>query len=52
MFVLRYAFNWLNDIACKVQFALKHIIRMLDEQEPRENFYVTEDETNLIINRL
>lgn len=41
-----------NDIACKVQFALKHIIRMLNEQEPRENFYVTEDETNLIINRL
>lgn len=41
-----------NDIACKVQFALKHIIRMLSEQESRGNFYVTEDETNLIINRL
>lgn len=41
-----------NDIACKVQFALKHIIRMLSNQEPMCSFYVTEDDTNLIINRI
>ncbi len=40
-----------NDIASKVQFALKHIIRMLSNQEPLCSFYVTEDDTNLKINR-
>lgn len=40
-----------NDIASKVQFALKHIIRMLSNQEHICSFYVTEDDTNLKINR-
>ena len=41
-----------NDIASKVQFALKHIIMMLSDQEPMASFFVTEDDTNLKINRL
>lgn len=41
-----------NDIASKVQFVLKHIIRMLSNQEPMCSFYVTENDTNLIINRI
>lgn len=41
-----------NDIASKVQFALKHIIRMLSNQEHMCSFYVTEDDTNLKINRI
>lgn len=41
-----------NDIASKVQFALKHIIRMLSNQEPMCSFFVTEDDTNLKINRI
>lgn len=41
-----------NDIECKVQFALKHIIRMLSRQEPLNNFYITEDDLNLTIHKL
>lgn len=41
-----------NDIASKVQFALKHIIRMLSSQEPMGNFYVAENEFYLNINRI
>lgn len=41
-----------NDIECKVQFAIKHIIRMLSDLEPLHNFYITEDELNLKINKL
>lgn len=41
-----------NDIVSKVQFALKHIIRMLSNQEPTCSFYVTENDTNLKINRI
>lgn len=41
-----------NDIASKVQFALKHIIRMLSNQEPTCSFYVTEDDSYLKINRI
>ena len=41
-----------NDIECKVQVALKHIIRMLSKLEPLSNFYITEDDLNLKINRL
>lgn len=41
-----------NDIECKVQAAMKHIIRMLSRLEPLSNFYITEDYLNLKINRL
>ena len=41
-----------NDISTKVQFAMKHIIRMLSGVEPKSNFYITEDEKNLNIHRL
>lgn len=41
-----------NDISSKVQFAMKHIIRMLSSEEPLSNFYITENETNLSIYRL
>ena len=41
-----------NDIACKVQFAMKHLMRMLSRHEPMGSFYVSENETNLIINRI
>lgn len=41
-----------NDIECKVQFAVKHIIRMLSKQEPLSNFYITEDDLSLKINSL
>lgn len=41
-----------NDIESKVQFAMKHIIRMLSSNEPLSNFYITEDDTSLMINRL
>lgn len=41
-----------NDIECKVQVAMKHIIRMLSRMEPLSNFYITEDDLNLKINRL
>lgn len=36
-----------NDIASKVQFAMKHVLRMLGNEEPTGNFYVSEDETTL-----
>ena len=41
-----------NDIESKVQFAMKHIVRMLSSKEPLSNFYITEDDTNLKIQRL
>ena len=41
-----------NDIECKVQAAVKHIVRMLSSLEPLSNFYITEDDLNLKINRL
>ncbi len=41
-----------NDLSSKVQFAMKHIIRMLSGVEPKSNFYITEDEINLNIHRL
>lgn len=41
-----------NDIECKVQIALKHIIKMLSRLEPLNNFYITEDDLNLRINKL
>lgn len=41
-----------NDIECKVQVAVKHIIRMLSKLEPLSNFYITENDLNLKINRL
>ncbi len=36
-----------NDIASKVQFAMKHVLKMLGNEEPMGNFYVSEDETTL-----
>lgn len=41
-----------NDIECKVQIALKYIIKMLSRLEPLSNFYITEDDLNLRINKL
>lgn len=41
-----------NDIECKVQIALKHIIRMLSELEPLNSFYITENDLNFKINKL
>ena len=41
-----------NDIECKVQIALKHIIKMLSRLEPLSNFYITEDDLNFRINKL
>ena len=41
-----------NDISLMVQFALKHIIRMLSSLEPLSNFYLDEKEGSLTINRL
>lgn len=41
-----------NDIDCKVQIAVKHIIKMLGRIEPLSNFYITEDDLNVKINKL
>lgn len=41
-----------NDIATKLQFALKHIIRMLSTTEPESNFYISETQDGMFINRL
>lgn len=41
-----------NDIASKLQYAIKKVIKMLSGEEPISNFYVTEDETNVKIVRL
>ena len=41
-----------NDIECKVQVAMKHIIKMLSKLEPLNSFYITEDDLNLKINKL
>lgn len=41
-----------NDIAAKLQLALKHIIGMLTAIEPESNFYVSETQDGMFINRL
>lgn len=41
-----------NDIAAKLQLALKHIIGMLTAIEPESNFYVSETQDGMSINRL
>lgn len=41
-----------NDIAAKFQFAMKHIISMLSATEPESNFYVSETQDGMTINRL
>lgn len=41
-----------NDIAAKLQFALKHIVAMLTATEPESNFYVSETQDGMLINRL
>lgn len=41
-----------NDIAAKLQLALKHIIGMLTAIEPESSFYVSETQDGMSINRL
>lgn len=41
-----------NDVASKVQLALKHIIKMLTQEEPECNFYISENLDGLQINRV
>lgn len=41
-----------NDIAAKLQLALKHIIGMLTAIEPESSFYVSETQDGMFINRL
>lgn len=41
-----------NDIDCKVQFALKHIINMLAQNKPSSNFYINETINGLAINEI
>lgn len=41
-----------SDVACKVQFTMKHVIKMLSGEETAGNFYVTEDDVNLKIVRV
>ena len=41
-----------NDISSKVQYALKHIVKMLCSIEPMSSFYITENELNLNMHRL
>ena len=41
-----------NDIAAKLQLALKHIIGMLTAIEPESSFYVSETQNGMSINRL
>lgn len=36
-----------NDVASKVQFAMKHVIKMLSGSEPIGNFYVTENDVDI-----
>lgn len=41
-----------NDVASKVQLALKYIIKMLTHEEPESNFYISENKDGLQINRV
>lgn len=41
-----------NDIATMVQYAMKHIVKMLTGEENLTNFYISEDNNGLKINRL
>ena len=41
-----------NDVSSKVQFAVKHIIRVLAKEESQSSFYVTENRSGLNITRL
>ena len=41
-----------NDIAAKLQFALKHIIKMMSSKEVESNFYISETEDGMKINRI
>ena len=41
-----------NDVASKVQLALKHIIKMLTQKEPESNFYISESMDGFKINRV
>ena len=36
-----------NDVASKVQFAMKHVIKMLSGGEPIGNFYITENDVDI-----
>lgn len=41
-----------NDVASKVQLALKHIIKMLTQEECESNFFISENMDGLQINRV
>lgn len=41
-----------NDISCKVQFGLHHILKMLNKEEPLGSFYITEENKNLTFHRI
>lgn len=41
-----------NDISTLTQYALKHIIKMLNNQTPKNSFYITEINEELSINRV
>ena len=41
-----------NDIATKLQFAMKHIIGMLSASEHESSFYISETQDGMTINRL
>lgn len=41
-----------NDLSSKVQFAIRHIIKILCREEPTNSFYITDDDLNLNIHRI
>lgn len=41
-----------NDVSSKVQFAVKHIVKMLTKTEPQSNFYITENDSILSVYKL
>lgn len=41
-----------NDVSSKVQFAVKHIVKMLTKTEPQSNFYITENDSILSVCKL
>jgi len=41
-----------NDVSSKVQFAVKHIVKMLTKAEPQSNFYITENDSILSVCKL
>ncbi len=41
-----------NDLSSKVQFAIRHIIKILCREEPINSFYITNDDLSLNIHRI